>query len=174
MRFATRVTSFGVYEEDARASYRAGDAVLVYAEPRGFRSASVPGPDDAPAQWRVQLRLTVALHDLVRGTEAGRWGPDDVTHVTRSLVHDPPILLLDEPFTGLDRPGAERLSERLRRLHGEGRTLVLVSHDFAHAAEVSDRAVVLSRGRIAHRLGASEIDAGSLERATLDVAGDAA
>jgi heme exporter protein A len=94
--------------------------------------------------------------------------------IARSLVHDPRILLLDEPFTGLDRRGAERLSQRLRRLHQEGRTLVLVTHDFSRAAEVADRAIVLSRGRIVGRLAAGDVDADSLERAYLEVADTAA
>jgi heme exporter protein A len=90
--------------------------------------------------------------------------------IARSLVHDPPILLLDEPFTGLDRRGAERLSQRLCRLHQEGRTLVLVTHDFTRAAEVADRAIVLSRGRIVSRIDTGELNADALERAYLEAA----
>jgi heme exporter protein A len=94
--------------------------------------------------------------------------------IARSLVHDPPILLLDEPFTGLDRRGAEGLVARLRRLHQEGRTLVLVTHDFSRAAEVADRAIVLCQGRIVYRHDGGGLDADSLERSYLEAAGEAA
>jgi len=74
--------------------------------------------------------------------------------LARSLVHDPPVLFLDEPFTGLDPAGAAALRATLLALRGEGRTLVLSSHDLASGLELSDRWLVLRRGRIA-REGAS-------------------
>jgi heme ABC exporter ATP-binding subunit CcmA len=68
--------------------------------------------------------------------------------IARGLVHDPPVVLLDEPFTGLDPTSAERLAVRLRRLAGEGRAVLLVTHDLAQAAALGDRALLLARGRI--------------------------
>ena len=69
--------------------------------------------------------------------------------IARSLVHDPAVLLLDEPFTGLDRRSAERLQARVVRLRNEGRALLLVNHDVEQAASVATRALVLMRGRVA-------------------------
>ena len=66
--------------------------------------------------------------------------------IARALVHDPALVLLDEPFTGLDPRAAERLRELLRELPGDGRSLLLVTHDLARAAELSERAIVLVRG----------------------------
>jgi ABC-2 type transport system ATP-binding protein len=60
-----------------------------------------------------------------------------------------PVLLLDEPFTGLDPGSARRLAGRVTRQRDEGRTVVLVSHDLARAAELADAALVLRRGRVA-------------------------
>jgi heme exporter protein A len=71
--------------------------------------------------------------------------------IARGLVHDPAVLLLDEPFTGLDRRAADRLAERLAALRGERRTFVLVTHDVAAAARLADAAIVMARGRIVHR-----------------------
>jgi heme exporter protein A len=84
--------------------------------------------------------------------------------IARGLVHDPAVLLLDEPFTGLDRRAAARLRERLAGLRGEGRTLVLVTHDAAAAAELGDAAIVLARGRIAYRSDGA-LDPAALDRA---------
>ncbi len=69
--------------------------------------------------------------------------------IARALIHDPALLLLDEPWTGLDPRAAERLSERLAALHRAGRTLVVVSHDLARLAGLAARALVLVRGRAA-------------------------
>jgi heme exporter protein A len=69
--------------------------------------------------------------------------------LARSLVHDPPVVFLDEPFTGLDPHAARMLRDILGRLREEGRTVLLVTHDLTRGLELSDRWCVLYRGRIA-------------------------
>jgi len=71
--------------------------------------------------------------------------------IARALVHDPRLVLLDEPFTGLDRPAARRLGARLRELRDAGRGLVVVTHDLHLASQIADPALVLHRGRVVHR-----------------------
>lgn len=89
--------------------------------------------------------------------------------LARALVHGPELLLLDEPFDGLDAPSCERLVLRLRALRASGRTLLLVTHDARRAASLCDRALVLARGCIAAQLsGALAPDA--LERALAEAA----
>ncbi len=85
--------------------------------------------------------------------------------IARGLVHDPSVLLLDEPFTGLDRRSAARLAERLAGLRSERRTFVLVTHDVASAARLVDSAIVMARGRIVHRSVGGGLDVESLDRA---------
>ena len=92
--------------------------------------------------------------------------------IARGLVHDPRVILLDEPFTGLDRNAAERFARRIEGMRRDGRTLVLVSHDVRFAAQVADAAIVLSDGRIAHAIFDAPPDAAELERAYL-AAGEA-
>ena len=53
--------------------------------------------------------------------------------VARALVQDAPVVLLDEPFSGLDRPSAERLDALLDRLAGDGRTVMIATHDIDQA-----------------------------------------
>ena len=82
--------------------------------------------------------------------------------IARGLVHDPPVVLLDEPFTGLDPGSADRLAERIRGLRAGGRALVLVTHDLAQAAALADRAIVLMRGRVVYageRPSAADLEA---------------
>jgi len=85
--------------------------------------------------------------------------------IARGLVHDPPVVLLDEPFTGLDRRSASRLSERLGALRSERRTFLLATHDLASALRLVDSAIVLARGRIAHRSEPGALDLESLDAA---------
>jgi ABC-type sulfate/molybdate transport systems ATPase subunit len=78
-------------------------------------------------------------------------------------VQDPPLLLLDEPFTGLDRLAGDRLQTRLRRRRNEGRAVVLVTHDLGRASAVADTAVILLAGRVAHVATGDELSRDALE-----------
>jgi len=64
------------------------------------------------------------------------------------LAMQPPILILDEPTVGLDAAAAEDLLQRIRELHRQGRTIVLVTHDIALAARYAKEMVVMARGRV--------------------------
>jgi ABC-type multidrug transport system ATPase subunit len=66
----------------------------------------------------------------------------------RALVHDPRLLLLDEPFTGLDDASAIALMARLTELRGRGCLVIVATHDLESAEAVLDRAAVLSQGRL--------------------------
>jgi heme exporter protein A len=85
--------------------------------------------------------------------------------IARALVHDPEVLLLDEPSTGLDPVSAERLAARLAALRAGGRAIVLVTHDLGQAAALGDRALLLVRGRVAFDSGWAPASAVELERA---------
>lgn len=69
--------------------------------------------------------------------------------LARASLHDPDLLLLDEPFTGLDAPGRERFTESLASLHRGGTTICMISHDFNEVVALATRAVVLRGGKIA-------------------------
>lgn len=68
--------------------------------------------------------------------------------IGRAVLHNPDVLLLDEPHTGLDQDACNMLDEVLRQVAAEGRTVVMTSHDLARAAELAQRFDVLSRGSI--------------------------
>lgn len=77
--------------------------------------------------------------------------------IARALVHDPELVLLDEPFTGLDGRAADRLTGRLRRLRGEGRALILVTHDLRQTTALADEVAILVRGRIVERASGADL-----------------
>jgi ABC-2 type transport system ATP-binding protein len=66
--------------------------------------------------------------------------------LARALVHDPRVLLLDEPASGLDPRARIELRHLLRRLAGEGRTILVSSHVLAELEEIADDAVFMLRG----------------------------
>jgi heme exporter protein A len=67
----------------------------------------------------------------------------------RALLHEPRLLLLDEPFTGLDQAAAAALIARLRVLAASGRIVVIATHDLDLAEGLLTRAVILRDGRVA-------------------------
>jgi heme exporter protein A len=68
--------------------------------------------------------------------------------IGRAVLHDPEVMLLDEPHTGLDQDACEMLDDALRQVAARGRTLVMTSHDLARVSDLASRFDVLSRGRI--------------------------
>jgi ABC-type multidrug transport system ATPase subunit len=70
--------------------------------------------------------------------------------LARALLHEPELLLFDEPASALDPAGAAWLSGEIARERAAGRVVVLVTHDLDAAASVADQAVILRRGRVAH------------------------
>lgn len=69
-------------------------------------------------------------------------------HLARALMHDPPVLFLDEPSTGLDPLAARELRAIVGELAGERRTIFLTTHDMAEAEALCQRVTLIDRGRI--------------------------
>jgi heme exporter protein A len=82
--------------------------------------------------------------------------------IGRAILHNPRILLLDEPHTGLDQEAGEILDRVLRSVALEGRTVVMTSHDLVRAAGLATRVDLLSRGKITASLSADDLDASDL------------
>ncbi len=68
--------------------------------------------------------------------------------IGRAVIHDPEVMLFDEPYTGLDQDASEMLDEVLRSVAAKGRTVVMTSHDLARAEDLATRFDILSRGVI--------------------------
>ncbi|MCA9959409.1 MAG: heme ABC exporter ATP-binding protein CcmA [Anaerolineales bacterium] len=68
--------------------------------------------------------------------------------IARATLHGPDVLLLDEPYTGLDQDAAQLLDDLLLRERGNGRTIFMITHDLVHGLDICDRVVILNRGKI--------------------------
>jgi heme ABC exporter ATP-binding subunit CcmA len=69
--------------------------------------------------------------------------------LARAILHEPEVLLLDEPFTGLDPSGSRILREVLSDLRARHVTVFLTTHDFEQGLAAADEAVMMHRGRVA-------------------------
>jgi ABC-type multidrug transport system ATPase subunit len=129
-----------------------GHATFLYPELSVRENLRFAGRVQGVAEPAARTDVLLQEHDL--GAFADRpartlsRGLAQRAAIARSLVHDPPVLLLDEPFTGLDPAAADRLAGQLTRLRQRGRTLVLVSHDVERAARLADRVGELRGGRL--------------------------
>jgi heme ABC exporter ATP-binding subunit CcmA len=70
--------------------------------------------------------------------------------LARATLHQPSVLLFDEPYTGLDQRAAAALSRQLELLKQQGTTSVLVTHNLEEAVHLADRLVILRRGRVGY------------------------
>ena len=84
--------------------------------------------------------------------------------LARTLLHEPELVLLDEPYTGLDPHAASMLKGVLRQLRDGRRTVVLVTHNISQGLELADRVVVQSEGRWISDEPIGEIDPMNFER----------
>jgi heme exporter protein A len=89
--------------------------------------------------------LETRRRDLVRTFSRGM---QQRLAIGRAVLHDPDVMLFDEPHTGLDQDASTMLDSVLRSVAAEGRTIVMTSHDLARAGDLANRFDVLSRGVI--------------------------
>ncbi len=158
---------FEAYDEDAAArvlgrdALRArvgyvGHATLLYGELSARENllfaARLHGR--RPSREALDALLAEFALEEVAGRRADTFsrGMAQRLSIARAVVHDPSLLLLDEPFTGLDEASGEHLEARLRTQRdaakGAARSLVVVTHDPRRAVALADRALVLHRGRV--------------------------
>ena len=97
------------------------------------------------SQVLEMVGLAGRRRDLVRTFSRGM---QQRLAIARAVLHDPEVMLLDEPHTGLDQDACEMLDTVLREVAARGRTVVMTSHDLARVADLASRFDVLTRGRI--------------------------
>lgn len=116
--------------------------------------------DDREARVEDALR-TVGL--LARQRDAVRTFSRGMTQrltLARATLHEPDVLLFDEPYTGLDQEASQLLDDLLRREQSRGRTILMITHDLVHGLNLCDRIAILSRGKIVASIERDSMPAG--------------
>lgn len=125
------------------------------------------GRPEASMEEVVEAARRVGIHDTILGLEDGydtvvgerggtlSGGQRQCIAIARALLKDAPIVILDEPTTGLDQRAAAFVLAALRELM-EGRTVLMISHDL-HRLRDADRIIVLEKGRLVQEGGYEEL-----------------
>ena len=95
----------------------------------------------------TKVELTGRQHDAVRTLSRGM---QQRLSIARAILHNPSILFLDEPYTGLDERATEILNGLLHELHTRSHTILMTTHQLVRAAEMSDQVFVFLRGQVVH------------------------
>lgn len=95
----------------------------------------------------AQVGLAKRADSLVRTFSRGM---QQRLSIARALLHDPDVLLLDEPYTGLDQDAGLTLDHLLREAHSDQRTIIMTTHQIERAAQIASRVLILHRGGIGY------------------------
>jgi heme exporter protein A len=113
------------------------------------------GIDHRVGQVLELVGLARRARDLVRSFSRGM---QQRLAIGRGILHSPELLLFDEPHTGLDPEAGDMLDGLLREVAGQGRTVVMTSHDLTRAANLAGRVDILSGGIIARSVLRGDIE----------------
>jgi cobalt/nickel transport system ATP-binding protein len=108
-------------------------------------------PEDARERAREALATVDAAHLEERIPHYLSGGEKRLVGLAGVLVLDPSVVVLDEPLAGLDPERSRLVADRIERIHRDGISVVLSTHDLEFAAEVADRVCVMADGNVVGR-----------------------
>lgn len=109
------------------------------------RMYSIPSIETRVTEVLEMVGLESRRRDLVRTFSRGM---QQRLSIGRAVLHDPEVVLFDEPYTGLDQDASSMLDDVLKTVAAKGRTVIMTSHDLARAEDLATRFDILSRGVI--------------------------
>jgi len=115
---------------------------------------AIPRAEKRVSEVLDLVGLSARKRDLVRTFSRGM---QQRLAIGRAVLHDPEVMLFDEPHTGLDQDACIMLDNVMREVAARGRTVVMTSHDLNRVADLASRFDVLSRGVIVASAGRDEI-----------------
>ncbi len=142
------------------------DVVAYFGELKGLSRAE--------ARQRAKDRLQAAgLGDWMSSKcNALSKGMGQKVQVISTLLHEPELVVLDEPFSGLDPVNSELVLDLIKRYKREGRTVIFSTHVVEHAEQICDSVVIIDRGRRKVAGTLSEVKASAERMVQLDYEGD--
>ncbi len=101
--------------------------------------------EDAAVRWIERLGIAERAEQRIEELSLGN---QQRVQLAAALVHDPPVLILDEPFSGLDPIGTDVMSEVLAERAREGAAVIFSSHQLELVERICDRVAIVNRGRL--------------------------
>ena len=126
-------------------------------------------PEDHALKVIDEVGLSQRRNDRVRTFSRGML---QRLSIARAILHDPKILFLDEPFTGLDLHASNVLKEYLKRLHDRQRTIVMTTHDISCGLEMCNKVALQVRGKFAFLENIEDVDRDQFESLYFDAVRD--
>ena len=143
------------------------EQLAFFAELKGLDAPSALASAD---RWLARMGLTERAGDALETLSLGN---QQRVQLAAALVHDPSLLVLDEPFSGLDPSAVDELSDVLRELARHGAAILLSSHQLGLVERLCDRVVILIGGRVVASGTVGELGASDLESLFRDTAAGA-
>ncbi len=172
---SARVAGYDVTDSDPRMRRQIGvisHASFLYADLTAqenlvfyARLYGLDQPEELALRALEGVELSLRRHDKV-GTFSR--GMIQRVSIARAMIHNPSILFLDEPYTGLDQHASLLLESQLKKLKTEKRTVLMTTHDFGRGLEMCDRVAVQVKGRFALHLTREKIDPATFEQLYID------
>ena len=131
-------------------SATAAEALTYYAGLSGLRGPSVRARVEA-----VIEKVGLKPHAAKKAAEFSK-GMMQRLGLAQAIVHDPELLIMDEPVSGLDPLAIHEIRDLISQLNGEGKTVFLSSHSISELEKVSDRVFILVQGRLARTVVRAE------------------
>jgi ABC-2 type transport system ATP-binding protein len=151
------VSGFDVVEDSVAVRRRIGvmpqkpnpDRQLSVRENLVFHAAYFGIPLAVANARATELLTTFEIADRASSkVEQLSGGQQQRLMIARALIHDPEVMFLDEPTVGLDPLARHALWATLRRIHSEGRTIVMTTHYMEEADQLCERVAIVDRGRL--------------------------
>ena len=121
----------------------------------------VPKPAQRAGELLDLVGLSHRQDDAVKTLSRGM---TQRVSIARALMHDPNLLLADEPFNGLDAPSIDAMELLIERLHNEGKTVITSGHDIRQSLRLGDTVVLLRQGQVVLNTPADQLDEDTLRK----------
>lgn len=133
------------YLPEERGLYRkmrVGEFLKYIARLKGIRGSGLTQRVD---QWLERMELPGVQRKRCQELSKGM---QQKVQFIASVIHDPELIILDEPFSGLDPVNARLLGRTVREIHESGRTIIFSTHVLHQAEQICDRVIMINQGRL--------------------------
>jgi ABC-2 type transport system ATP-binding protein len=109
----------------------------------GLKGLKGPGVEKKVGEWLERVRLSDCIHKRCQELSKGM---QQKVQFLSAIIHEPDLIILDEPFSGLDPVNARLMRDLVHSLEGEGKTIIFSTHVMQHAEQICDHVVMINRG----------------------------